>query len=152
MIFGANLDQNSTRIGFTYTEWILLYSEVVRTIALIWYWKAKKISLDECIDNILLNSSVPFRFKYRIIILERQRSENWISSRYPLISWFLKTLCNVDNPEDCLVVSRWENRANWEVWFNSSERAEIQNKIDELTEEKTEYTFHAPMVPGQELR
>lgn len=58
-----------------------------------------------------------------------------------------ETLCNVDNPEDCLVVSRWESRANWEVWFNSIERAEIQNKIDELTGEKTEYTIYAPMVP-----
>jgi heme-degrading monooxygenase HmoA len=50
------------------------------------------------------------------------------------------------------VVSRWENRANWEVWFNTSEKAEIQNKIDKLTEEKTEHTVCAPIVPGQEFR
>jgi heme-degrading monooxygenase HmoA len=61
-----------------------------------------------------------------------------------------ETLCNADNPEDCLVVSRWESRENWEAWRNSSERAEIQNKIDQLTGEKTEYTIYVPMVPGRE--
>jgi heme-degrading monooxygenase HmoA len=57
-----------------------------------------------------------------------------------------ETLCNLDNPEDCLVVSRWENRENWEKWLNSDERARIQDKIDSLTGEKTEYTIYAPMV------
>ena len=61
-----------------------------------------------------------------------------------------ETLCNMDNPEDCLVVSRWENREYWELWRNSSKRAEIQNKIDQLTGEKTEYTIYVPMVPGRE--
>jgi heme-degrading monooxygenase HmoA len=60
------------------------------------------------------------------------------------------TLCNVDNPEDCLVVSRWENRDCWETWRSSSKRAEIQDKIDELIGEKTEYTIYVPMVPGRE--
>ena len=61
-----------------------------------------------------------------------------------------ETLCNMDNPEDCLVVSRWENREYWEAWRSSRQRAEIQDKIDELTGEKTKYTIYVPMVPGRE--
>ena len=61
-----------------------------------------------------------------------------------------ETLCNADNPEDCLVVSRWESREYWETWRSSSKRSEIQNKIDHFTGEKTEYTIYVPMVPGHE--
>jgi len=57
-----------------------------------------------------------------------------------------ETLCNLDNPEDCLVISRWESREYWETWFYSKERSEIQKKIEQITGEKTEYTIYAPMV------
>lgn len=57
-----------------------------------------------------------------------------------------ETLCNLDNPEDCLVVSRWESREYWETWLNSKERSEIQKKIEQITSEKTKYTIYAPMV------
>lgn len=63
-----------------------------------------------------------------------------------------ETLCNADNPEDCLVVSRWESREYWETWQSSSKRTEIQNKIEQLTGEKTEYTIYVPMVPGHESK
>ncbi len=58
-----------------------------------------------------------------------------------------ETFFNLDNPEDCLVVSRWENREDWERWQHSEERSEIQKKIEDLTQEQTEYTIYAPMVP-----
>ena len=57
-----------------------------------------------------------------------------------------ETLCNLDNPEDCLVISRWESREYWETWLNSKERSEIQKKIEQITGDKTEYTIYAPMV------
>jgi heme-degrading monooxygenase HmoA len=57
-----------------------------------------------------------------------------------------ETLCNLDNPEDCLVVSRWESREYWEAWLNSKERSEIQKKIEQITGDKTKYTIYAPMV------
>lgn len=60
-----------------------------------------------------------------------------------------ETFFNLDNPEDCLVVSRWERREDWERWRHSSERSEIQKKIEELTQEHTRYTVYAPMVPRQ---
>ena len=57
-----------------------------------------------------------------------------------------KTLYNVENPQDCLVVSEWQSLELWYSWMKSEKRAEIQNKIDELTGEQTEYSIYAPMV------
>ena len=62
-----------------------------------------------------------------------------------------ETFFNLDNPEDCLVVSRWETREDWETWLQSEERSEIQKKIEDLTEEQTEYTIYAPMVPREKF-
>ena len=57
-----------------------------------------------------------------------------------------KTLYNVENPEDCLVISEWQSLEHWYSWMKSEKRAEIQSKIDELTGERTEYSIYAPMV------
>ncbi len=61
-----------------------------------------------------------------------------------------KTLYNVENPEDCLVVSEWQSLEHWYSWMKSEKRAEIQSKIDELTGEQTEYGIYAPMVAGKD--
>jgi heme-degrading monooxygenase HmoA len=57
-----------------------------------------------------------------------------------------KTLVNVENPEDCLVVSEWQSLEHWYRWMQSAKRAGIQDKIDELTGDQTEYSIYAPMV------
>ena len=57
-----------------------------------------------------------------------------------------KTLYNVENPEDCIVVSEWQSLEDWYSWMKSEKRTEIQKKIDELTGEPTEYRIYAPMV------
>ncbi|CAB1071815.1 hypothetical protein D1AOALGA4SA_1358 [Olavius algarvensis Delta 1 endosymbiont] len=57
-----------------------------------------------------------------------------------------KTLYNVENPEDCLVVSEWQSLELWYSWMKSEKRAEIQRKIDDITGEETEYSIYAPMV------
>jgi heme-degrading monooxygenase HmoA len=62
-----------------------------------------------------------------------------------------ETFFNVDNPEDCLVVSRWETREDWERWLHSEERSEIQKKIEDFTQEQTEYVVYAPMVPREKF-
>ena len=62
-----------------------------------------------------------------------------------------ETFFNLDNPEDCLVISRWETREDWEAWLHTEERSEIQKKIEDLTEEQTEYTIYAPMVPRKKF-
>ena len=50
-----------------------------------------------------------------------------------------------------VVVSRWETREDWERWRLSKERSEIQKKIEDLTQEQTEYTVYAPMVPRKKI-
>ena len=57
-----------------------------------------------------------------------------------------KTMYNVEDPEECLVVSEWESLEYWYSWMKSEKRAEIQNKIDRLSGEKTEYIIYAHMV------
>ena len=57
-----------------------------------------------------------------------------------------RTLYNVENPEDCLVISEWQSLDDWYSWMKSSKRNQIQNKIDELSGEPTEYRIYAPMI------
>ena len=57
-----------------------------------------------------------------------------------------RTLYNMENPEDCLVVSEWQTLEDWHVWQKSRKRSEIQEKIDALTGEPTDYSIYAPMV------
>lgn len=56
------------------------------------------------------------------------------------------TLSNLEHPNECLVVSRWESVDDWNRWRHSSQRTEIEQKIEALTGEKTEYNLYAPMV------
>jgi heme-degrading monooxygenase HmoA len=56
------------------------------------------------------------------------------------------TLCNLEHPDECLVVSRWESIDDWNRWRNSQQRSEIEQKIEMLIGEKAEYTMYAPMV------
>jgi heme-degrading monooxygenase HmoA len=65
------------------------------------------------------------------------------------------TLSNLEHPDECLVVSRWESIDDWNRWRQSKERSAIERKIEMLIGEKTEYNVYAPMVadtaPGQAL-
>ena len=56
------------------------------------------------------------------------------------------TLCNLEDPEECLVISRWESIDDWNKWRNSKQRTAIEQKIEMLIGEKAEYTLYAPMV------
>ena len=56
------------------------------------------------------------------------------------------TLCNLEHPDECLVISRWESVDDWNRWRNSQKRTAIEQKIEMLIGEKTEYTLYAPMV------
>jgi len=57
-----------------------------------------------------------------------------------------RTLFNVENPEDCLVISEWQTLEDWYQWMKNTERDAIQAKIDAATGEPTEYGVYAPMV------
>ena len=56
------------------------------------------------------------------------------------------TLSNLEHPDECLVVSRWESIDDWNRWRQSKQRTEIEKKIETLTGEKAEYNIYAPMV------
>ena len=53
-----------------------------------------------------------------------------------------ETLKRLDKPGESLVVTKWQSVHYWNQWFQSEERSEIQNKIDELLEEKTQYEIY----------
>ena len=44
-----------------------------------------------------------------------------------------RTLFNVGNPEECLVISEWQSLDDWYRWMKSKDRMEIQSKIEALT-------------------
>lgn len=47
------------------------------------------------------------------------------------------------NTSDCLVISTWQSLDHWRRWTQSRECILIQNKIEDLTENRTEYTVYA---------
>ena len=53
-----------------------------------------------------------------------------------------ETLRNVNNSEDFLVISTWQSVDNWNAWLASKQRAEIQEKVDAMLGEKTEYDVY----------
>jgi len=59
-----------------------------------------------------------------------------------------ETLCDIENPGECLVISTWDSVEDWNKWVHSQERARMDQKMEALTGEKTEYHIYSPMVPG----
>ena len=53
-----------------------------------------------------------------------------------------ETLKRVDRPGESLVVTKWQSEFYWNQWLESKERAEIQDKIDQLLGEKTNYEIY----------
>lgn len=53
-----------------------------------------------------------------------------------------ETLRNLNNPEEFLVISTWESSGAWVNWLNSSDRQEIQKKIDILLGGPTSYDIY----------
>jgi antibiotic biosynthesis monooxygenase (ABM) superfamily enzyme len=61
-----------------------------------------------------------------------------------------ETLKCIDPPGeiDFLVISTWQSVEHWKKWLHSEERSIIQEKIDTITKEKTEYRIYEPLVGG----
>lgn len=61
-----------------------------------------------------------------------------------------ETLICIDPPrrDEYLVRSTWQSVEDWKKWLRSKERAAINDQIDQLTREKTEYAVYAPLVVG----
>ena len=53
-----------------------------------------------------------------------------------------ETLKRADKPGESLVVTKWQSEFYWEQWLQSKERAELQDKIDRLLGEPTQYEIY----------
>ena len=53
-----------------------------------------------------------------------------------------ESLKNVDRQNEYLVISTWDSLSAWKTWQSSKERAKIQDQIDALLGQKTEYEVY----------
>jgi len=53
-----------------------------------------------------------------------------------------ETLKRMDIPGESLVVTKWQSVYYWDQWLQSKERSEIQDKIDQLLGEETQYEIY----------
>jgi len=53
-----------------------------------------------------------------------------------------ETLKRVDRPDESMVISTWRSLEDWNAWINNSERIAIQEEIDRLLGEKTDYSVY----------
>jgi len=56
----------------------------------------------------------------------------------------------IDPPgdEEYLIRSSWRSDEDWKRWLHSEERVTIQERIDAITQEKTEYKVYESLVGG----
>lgn len=55
-----------------------------------------------------------------------------------------ETLKRVDAPNEVLVISRWQTLDDWSAWLVSSERRDIQDSIDAITDAQTKFEIYEP--------
>lgn len=53
-----------------------------------------------------------------------------------------ETLRRIDQPGELLVISKWKTEKDWQHWYASAGRREIQQKIDELIGANTTYEIY----------
>jgi len=53
-----------------------------------------------------------------------------------------ETLKRLDKPGESLVVTKWQSDYYWNQWLQSKERSKIQDKIDQLLGEETQYEIY----------
>lgn len=90
------------------------------------------------------------------VVIKRKFKMNHPEKLFPLFNELQKgakvqegyisteTLQSTDNLDDYLVLSKWETAENWEAWFATKERREIQGKVDSLIGERTFYEIFKP--------
>jgi len=72
------------------------------------------------------------------VLLKKLRSLTLSQSGYI----YGETLKRVDRPDECMVISTWRSLEDWNAWVNNSERIAIQEEIDRLLGEKTDYSVY----------
>ena len=53
-----------------------------------------------------------------------------------------ETMRRIDRPGEILVISKWKTHKDWQHWFESAERARVQQHIDELLGVPTTYEIY----------
>ena len=53
-----------------------------------------------------------------------------------------ETLKRVDKPGESLVISKWQSLDYWNLWLQSEQREAIQDKIDRLLGQETQYEIY----------
>jgi heme-degrading monooxygenase HmoA len=71
-------------------------------------------------------------------LLKRMRSFSLAQPGYV----YGETLARHDNPEEYLVISTWRSIEDWNNWLNNPQRVEVQQEIDLLLGEETEYAVY----------
>ena len=72
------------------------------------------------------------------ILLKRLRSITLMQPGY--ISG--QTLKRLDRVNECMVVSTWRSVEDWNNWVNNSKRIAIQDEVDQLLGQQTEYSIY----------
>lgn len=72
------------------------------------------------------------------ILLKKLRSLTLSQSGYI----YGETLRRVDLDDECLVISTWRSLEDWTAWLHNEQRIKIQDDIDSLLGEKTDYSVY----------
>jgi heme-degrading monooxygenase HmoA len=59
-----------------------------------------------------------------------------------------RTFRCLDCSGEVLVISTWNSLEDWNNWLNSEERRLLQDQVDTLLGETTEYRLYEPLVGG----
>ena len=92
--------------------------------------------------RILIKRKVPKEKEADLLVLTTQLRA--LAAREPgYISG--ETLKSFDKPDEFLVISTWQDADDWNIWKAKKKRSEIQEKIDTLLGEATQYEmYHYP--------
>ncbi len=94
--------------------------------------------------EVMIKRRVPQGAKARVLIPLILRLRALATYQPGYISG--ETLRNMNEPEECVVISKWHSLEHWENWLATAERRELQKKIDEVTGNKTEYDIYETMI------
>ncbi len=72
------------------------------------------------------------------VLLKKLRSLTLSQSGYI----YGETLRRVDSDDECLVISTWRSLEDWNAWLHNEQRIQIQDDIDSLLGEKTDYSVY----------
>jgi len=56
-----------------------------------------------------------------------------------------ETLKSIERPGEYLVISTWQSLDEWNKWLNSQDRKILEDKIDSITGQATEYTAYVQL-------